>query len=79
MQDSWEIPGWHPEPTRERVPNTEAVLVTRFRWRAERLTRRLNAENPFPFFRYEVAPVPSPPPPRRWMVVAMQNVAVRDE
>jgi hypothetical protein len=45
-------------------------LVTRFRWRAERRARDLNAQLRVPFYRWAVRREGG-----RWAVVALQNVA----
>jgi hypothetical protein len=60
------------EETKQRVPNVEPDLLTRFRWRADRRCRRLNANRRLPFYRWEVCGWWD----GRWAVVAMQNVAV---
>jgi hypothetical protein len=55
--------------TDERV-GVDAELTTRFRWRANRLCRQLNAQRVVDFYRFEVHPVGD-----KWEVVAMQNRA----
>lgn len=62
------------EETGERVGAPE--LVTRFRWRAERRRRRLEATRRVPFYRWEVVRERvkvSCVYADRWAVVAMQN------
>ena len=59
------------EETDERVVGYPPDLVTRFRWRADRRCRKLNARRLVPFYRWEVVEGLT----GRWMVVAMQNVA----
>jgi hypothetical protein len=61
------------EKTNQRVPNVGPALVTRFRGRAERRCRRLNARRRVEFYRWEVVALDPMP---RWAVVAMQNMAV---
>lgn len=56
--------------TANRVVDVEPDLITRWRWRAERRCRRLNAERRVPFYRWEVHDWLD----GRWAVVAMQNV-----
>lgn len=62
--------------TNERVAAIEPDLVTRFRGRAERRRRKLNAQRLFPSYRWEIEHTPN----GRWAVVAMQNraMATRD-
>jgi hypothetical protein len=60
------------EKTGQRVVGQRADLVTRFRWRADRRCRKLNADKRVPFYRWEVIEWHE----KRWAVVAMQNVAV---
>lgn len=64
--------------TNRRVIGVKPELVTRFRWRADRRCRKLNAERRVDFYRYEVQRWGRARAglPRRWAVVAMQNVAV---
>jgi hypothetical protein len=56
--------------TNERVHGLEPDLLTRFRWRADRRARKLDAQRSFPFYRHEVQRLDG-----RWAVVVMQNVA----
>lgn len=56
------------------VGNGEPVLVTYFRWRAERRARRLNAVRYADSYRWEVVNSG-----RRYAVVAMQNYLRRVE
>ncbi|HYT40938.1 MAG TPA: hypothetical protein VEP90_01210 [Methylomirabilota bacterium] len=60
------------QETNKRVPDVEPALLTRFRWRADRECKRLNANRILPFYRWEVCDWLD----GRWAVVAMQNVAV---
>lgn len=53
------------------VDSIEPDLVTRFRWRADRRCRKLNAAKLVVFYRWEVVPSND----GRWMVVAFQNIA----
>lgn len=55
--------------SQERV-RAEPEFTSRFRWRAVRRMRQLDAGRLVPFYRYEVVPEG-----RRWAVVAFQNVA----
>lgn len=55
----------------ERVPGIDVALLTRFRWRAERRCRSLNAQRLVDFYRWEVHDWLD----GRWGVVAMQNRA----
>ena len=54
----------------ERVLGVEPAFITRFRWRAERRQRKLQAGIKFPSYRYEVCDWLD----GRWAVVVMQNV-----
>jgi hypothetical protein len=65
-------PGYAIHKTDHRVVGQRPDLVTRFRWRADRRCRKLNASLRLPFYRWEVQEWPK----KRWAVVAMQNVAV---
>ena len=53
------------------VGDGRAELRTRFRGRADRRARKLNAKRIFPSYRYEVVGVGG-----RWEVLALQNRAV---
>jgi hypothetical protein len=64
--------GIHVLETDERLSGAPE-LVTRFRGRAERRARSLNAQRLFPSYRYAVVREG-----RRWLVVAMQNRAVSE-
>lgn len=58
------IEGMHP------VPGFAPDLKTRFRWRAERRARLLNAQRIFPSYRYEATRTGN-----RWWVIVYQNYA----
>lgn len=60
--------------TNDRVANTPPSLITRFRWRADRRCRNLNANLDLPFYRWGVRPLG-----RRFAVVALQNRAEKIE
>jgi hypothetical protein len=66
-------PGYHTVELNERVPNVEAEIF-RWKWRAERRRKRLNAGRLVDTYRYEVHDWLN----GRWGVVAMQNQAVPD-
>lgn len=63
----------------EPVEGMGPDLVTRFRWRAERRARNLNARRLVPFYRYEVRRAHDmrhgKPTRWRWIVQAYQNLA----
>ena len=70
----WSVVSYTIIETNQRV-DTDPDLVTRFRWRADRRCRKLNANLRVPFYRWEVEA-------RReggWAVVAMQNVGKPQE
>lgn len=58
----------------ERVPNINPLLVTRFRWRADRRMHQMNTQRILPLYRYEMCRWTKD----RWAVVAMQNQLQRD-
>ena len=70
--EDWLPEGYATHTTDHRVVGLPPELVTRFRWRADRRCRKLNADVRVPFYRYEVCDWLD----GRWAVVAMQNVAV---
>jgi hypothetical protein len=59
----------------DRVPNVPPELITRFKWRADKRCRRMNALREVPFYRYEVQEWHN----SRWAVVVMQNLAMRKD
>lgn len=69
---AYQTTGYAVVETDVRVPHAHPDLVTRFRWRAERRARRMNAARIFPSYRMEVVRERG-----RWHVVAFQNRAVR--
>jgi hypothetical protein len=56
--------------TSDRVKNIAPDLCSRFRWRAERRARKLNATRRFPSYRWEVVEEAG-----GFAVIAFQNVA----
>lgn len=64
--------GYEVQELNERVLDVKPELLTRFRWRADRRCRKMNALRGVPFYRYEVHNWLD----GRWAVVAMQNMLV---
>jgi hypothetical protein len=67
-------PGYHTVELNERVPNVE-VETFRWKWKAERRCRKLNATRLIDTYRHEVHQRID----GRWDVAAMQNQAVPNQ
>lgn len=70
--DPWLPPGYEVRESLARVGDGEPVFRSRFRRRADRRARDLNALITFPSFRYGVVRDAYSP---RWCVVPFQNYA----